>query len=250
MAGLRASVLADVFNRNHYATVNEAVASFADDSLMAAPGSQVIYSNAGYTLLACALEGASGMLFDEFLARRVLGPARMNQTKVDNPFAVIPGRAKAYMLRTTANTEQWRGLWQPRHLTSTQPGTVFNADPVDPTWSPGAGGYLSTPTDLVRFALTLLAGKLLPDSLVAESPQPLRLPNGTIVNRRLGWLVDLDPQGSIFHVFGSDWNGSSSLLVIPNKRMAVAVSTNKGFEQPGALVDSLVQIWSQPRRRP
>ncbi len=162
--GLRPSVFEDVFNRQHYPSVEDALERFAEDSLVAEPGTRAVYSNAGYTLLACAVEGASGVPFHTYLQDRVIKPANMNHTRVDNSYEVAAGRAGAYMIRTEANTSAWIGLWQQKHLRSTQVGVPFNADPVDPSWAPGAGGYLTTPLDLVCLREPLWTGRCFPAS--------------------------------------------------------------------------------------
>lgn len=108
----------------------------------------MVYSNAGYTLLACAIEGATKQPYDSALAHLVLEPAGMRPTRGDNVYEVVPERARYYVVRTAANTEQWKGLWTAAHLASTRLDQPANADPVDPTWAIGAGNYLGTPADL------------------------------------------------------------------------------------------------------
>ena len=205
----------------------------------------VAYSNAGYTLLACAIEGASGVQYDDYLREHIFETAGMTNTRPNNVFEVIPGRARAYMVRTAANTEQWEGLWQDSHLSSTRIDVPFNADPVDPSWSPGAGGYLTTPVDLVRFASALMDGRLLPVEYVARMTEPYRLASGEPVPRTHGWVLDEFQGRTVLQVLGSDWNGSSGLWVLPADGFAIAVSTNKGFEQPGHLVEDLAQVWTR-----
>ena len=46
-------------------------------------------------------------------------------------------------------------LWTDAHLVATRLDQPANADPVDPSWASGAGSYLGTPEDLVRFGLAL-----------------------------------------------------------------------------------------------
>jgi CubicO group peptidase (beta-lactamase class C family) len=243
--GVRSSVFADIFNREHYASVEAALVRFAADSLLARPGTAVAYSNAGYTLLACAIEGAAGVTYDDYLREHIFERADMTNTRRDNVFEVIPGRARAYMVRTAANTEQWKGLWQDSHLSSTRIDEPFNADPTDPSWSPGAGGYLTTPVDLVRFAAALMDGRLLPTEYVSRIPQPYRLTSGEPVQRTHGWVLDEFEGRTVLQVLGSNWNGSSGLWVVPDEGFAIAVSTNKGFEQPGQLVEALAQVWTR-----
>lgn len=242
-AGVRPSVFADIFNREHYASVTEALTRFVGDSLVAQPGTRIEYSNAGYTLLACAIEGASGVSYDAYMRDHVFDPAGMTMTRRDNPLEVIPERARGYMVRTEQNTEQWQGLWQPRHLSETVIGVPFNADPVDPTWAPGAGGYLTTPVDLVHFASALMNGQLVSADYAASITEPYRLSNGESVPRSLGWILGDFDGHTVLSNMGSDWNGSSALWVLPADGFAIAVSTNKGFEQPSELIEALAIIW-------
>lgn len=243
--GVRPSVFADIFNRDHYPTVSAAISRFADDTLVAEPGTKAVYSNAGYTLLACAIEGVTGTTYDAYMREHIFVPARMTHTRLDNVFEVIPGRARPYMVRTEDNTEQWRGLWQPRHLASATVGVPFNADPVDPSWAPGAGGYLTTPVDLAHFAIALMDGDLLPPDTLAHIPGSHTLPTGETSGRSHGWVVEETNGGTVIKVFGSDWNGSSGLWVLPAHGFAIAISTNKAFEQPSPLAEDLARLWGR-----
>jgi CubicO group peptidase (beta-lactamase class C family) len=105
--GIRPSGAADVFNRVHYGSIQAAVAAFARDTLVAPPGTREIYSNAGYVLLACAVEGASGEPFDAYLRTHVLIPAGMTATQQASLYGVVAHRSGAYMVRTAANTRAW-----------------------------------------------------------------------------------------------------------------------------------------------
>ena len=242
--GIRPSDLKDLFNRDHYASTSAAVRRFVRDSLAAEPGTSVVYSNAGYTLLACAIEGASGRPYDSTLAGLVLRPAAMRATRANDVFAVIPGRARYYVVRTAANTEQWRGLWTEAHLESTRLDRPANADPVDPSWAIGAGNYLGTPSDLVRFGMALTGGKLLRGTYRDSAFAPARLvATGTPTGRALGgWLLDPDGRG-VARMLGSTWNGSFALAVDSATGLVVAIASNIEFDQPSGLVASVLDLW-------
>jgi CubicO group peptidase (beta-lactamase class C family) len=61
------------------------------------PGSEYLYSNMGYSLLAEVVERVSGQGFGEFLEVRVFRPLGMNRTHVhDDHEMVVPGRAYSY----------------------------------------------------------------------------------------------------------------------------------------------------------
>ncbi|MGD2114645.1 MAG: serine hydrolase domain-containing protein [Acidobacteriota bacterium] len=125
----------------HCDSVGEALALFRDDDLLFAPGTGRSYSSWGYVLLSAAIEAAAGEPFVDVLERRVFAPAGMTGTVRADPAAVLPGRAEPYRRLET-------GGW----------GRVVGLD-VTCKW--GAGGFLATAPDLVRFYLALLRGDLL-----------------------------------------------------------------------------------------
>jgi CubicO group peptidase (beta-lactamase class C family) len=249
--GIRASTLADLFNREHYASPEAAVRRFARDSMAVAPGARVVYSNAGYTLLACAIVGATGQPYDSALAALVLRPSAMTTARDDNVYEVIPGRARYYVVRTATNTEQWRGLWTDAHLHSTRLDQPSNADPVDPSWAIGAGSYLGTPGDLARFALALTGGRLLLGTYrdSAFAAVPLRATGEPTARALGGWV--LDPEGGdVARLLGSTWNGSFGVGVDPSRGIAVAIASNIEFDQPAELVKEVIALLSEPRVGP
>jgi CubicO group peptidase (beta-lactamase class C family) len=241
--GLRSSDLRDLFNRDHYDSPEAALRRFARDSLQYQPGMRTGYSNAGYTLLACAIEGITGLTYDSALATLVLRPAGMTSTRADNVFEVIPSKTRYYIVRTAANTEQWQGLWTVTHLSATRLDQPANADPVDPSWAIGAGSYLGTPVDLVRFALALVDGRLLRDGYVDSALAQVTLTGtGEPTGRTLGgWVVDTAGGGTV-QVLGSSWNGSFGLAVVPATGVAVAVASNIEFDQPAELIARILDV--------
>lgn len=61
------------------------------------PGSEYLYSNMGYTLMAQTVEAVSGMSFPEFTASRIFRPAGMDRTHFhDDHEHMVPNRAYSY----------------------------------------------------------------------------------------------------------------------------------------------------------
>ena len=61
------------------------------------PGSEYLYSNMGYTLMAQTVEAVSGMSFPEFTASRIFRPLGMDRTHFhDDHEHVVPDRAYSY----------------------------------------------------------------------------------------------------------------------------------------------------------
>jgi CubicO group peptidase (beta-lactamase class C family) len=69
---------------------------FKNDALVAKPGTEFHYSTQGYTVVGCAIEGASGEKYTDYVGKNVLTPAGMAHTVVDDRFAIIPFRARFY----------------------------------------------------------------------------------------------------------------------------------------------------------
>jgi CubicO group peptidase (beta-lactamase class C family) len=241
--GIRSSNGADVFNRKHYGSVEAAVGAFADDTLVAEPGTRQVYSNAGYVLLACAIEGASGMTYGGYLESSVLGPAGMTGTTLASIYRIIPHRAAAYMVRTEANTRAWDGLWTPAHLAETTVDVPFRADPLDESFATGASDLLTTPSDLARFVVALDQGRLIGSGLLADMLSDHPTVDGQPTQRGFGWVVRGVGRARVARLSGSVWIGSSAVLWSPANGLAVVVCTNLGFQQPDAVLDSLAGVW-------
>ena len=156
---------------------------------MARPGTKQIYSNAGYVLLACAIEGASGESFDEYLRTNIFGPAGMTAIEASSIYRVIPHRAGGYMVRTEANTSNWEGLWTADHLAETTIDVPFRADPVDESFATGASNYLTTPTDLARFVIALDRGKLVGRDMVGAMFSDHPTTDGKATGQGYPWLI-------------------------------------------------------------
>jgi CubicO group peptidase (beta-lactamase class C family) len=242
-AGLSPSAGTDVFNRDHFNDVNSVVAKIADKDQTYEPRNRSVYANDGYTLLACAIEGASGQQYDLFLRQNVLAKANMQSTQPDDWYRLIPNRARSYVIRTPENTKEWQGLWTETQLKSIPLNVHVNADPVDPTRELGAAGYVSNPNDLARFVIALERGNLLTFAMRQEMVSEQKTANGESSGFGLGWRVKTIHGERTYNVFGSVWTGSSAILVLPERKFAVVICTNLEFEQPTDLAYELARVW-------
>lgn len=108
------------------------------------PGSKGAYSNSNYVLLTFILEKVFETPYSDLLVERIAGPLGLKDTRLGD--RIDPGRNEC---RSYSYQNGWR----------LEPET-------DPSIPLGAGGVVSTATDLVRFADALLGGKILrPESL-------------------------------------------------------------------------------------
>jgi serine beta-lactamase-like protein LACTB len=241
--GIRPSTGAEVFSRIHYVSVSDAVKAFAADSLRYVPGAARMYSNQGYALLACAIEGASGESYDAYLARAILELAGMPNTQEENVYRVTPHVSRSYLVRTAVNTKQWQGLWTVAQLASTAIDVPAVADPIDPSWEPGAGNFRSTPSDMVRFVLALERGALLSDSMRAKEFTPQGLATAQTGSHGYGWpLTQADGQ-LVPYLLGSNWDGSFGVMTTPDDGFVLAVASNIEFNIPDDLFRQLAAVF-------
>ncbi|HWA58081.1 MAG TPA: serine hydrolase domain-containing protein [Gemmatimonadales bacterium] len=244
--GVRGSDAADIFVRDHYSSVSQALGRFAGDSLRFPPGTGQLYSNYGYVLLACAIEGITGLPYDRALRESLLIPLAMTRTAPVDMYRVQANRASSYLLRTAENTKTWEGVWTSAHLAASPLDTAFPADPIDPSFAIGAGNYLSTPSDMVRFVLALDTGRLLPPAMRDLETIPQPAPPGT-TSRPIGWAVSSYDSITVSQVFGSDWNGSFALVWDPTYHLAIAIASNLNWNQPRGLVQNILRILRRAR---
>ncbi len=205
---------AEQFGQRHYDHAREALGIFIDDTLLFDPGEGFRYTTHGFTLLAAALEAATGQGYLDLLDQHVAQPLGLLRTGPDDVTREIPERAVTY-------DRVW-GHYDDR----------FDADPSY-KWS--GGGLLSTSSELVRVAGALMTGELLDLSTVELLWTPQRLPDGqpNAQNYGMGWrigrearLLGLSDSVRVVHHGGTSPGGSSFLLLVPGDGVAVAAMTN------------------------
>jgi serine beta-lactamase-like protein LACTB, mitochondrial len=213
-SGVRHYNPGEMENTRHYRFMADGFAIFAADPLLFPPGTGYQYSTYGYSVVGCAIEGAAGERFADYVAAHVLKPAGMTHTVVDDVHDIVPHRARGYQKID---------------------GEVKNAELMDSSYKIPGGGYVTTAEDLVRFAQALLAGRLVKPATLAEmwtpTPQSGKDPYG------LGFAV---VQGGklVMHTGGQP--GTSTILVIaPEQHLALAVLANMDGVQLRDLVRAL-----------
>ena len=209
--------------KNHYFTTAEALALFKDDALLHAPGSKYSYSTYGYTLLACAIEGASGASYEAFMKERVFTPLEMNRTRVDRVYELIPDRSAGYQVLTE---EAFKQL--PAAIASfATVGGVYNAVLHDTSMKVAGGGFVSAAEDLVRFGIALNTGRLLKKSTVEQMWTEGKTAEGKGTGYGLGFGVFPAQEGirRISHS-GNQAGAASFLVILPEVGVTYAIMSN------------------------
>jgi serine beta-lactamase-like protein LACTB, mitochondrial len=197
----------EVGNTKHFDNpIQAGLDFFKNDALLSEPGKQFHYSTQGYTLVGCVIEGASGAKYADFMRQNIFVPAHMDQTQVDDRFAIIPYRTRFYQ--------------------KTESGTVQNADFLDSSYKIPGGGWLASAEDMARFEVAILNDKLIKRATRELMWTPLKPADGSKDDYGLGWGAgDEDGVATVGHT-GGQQGTSTAFVLAPAQRDGVVVLAN------------------------
>jgi serine beta-lactamase-like protein LACTB len=214
----------EVGNTRHFENGIEAgLKFFADDPLVAQPGTHFSYSTQGYTLVGCAIEGASGEKYADYVREHVLVPAGMLQTRPDDHFAIIPLRTRFY--------------------SKDKSGAVVNAEFLDSSYKLPGGGWLSSAPDIARFEVAILNDRLVKRATrdIMWTPQMPSDGLGRMVYG-LGWQAGTTEGVADVGHGGSQQGTSAMMLIAPDARAGVVVLINSDAAGASELASPLLEI--------
>jgi uncharacterized protein YbbC (DUF1343 family) len=200
---------------------------------VALPGSQFIYSDINYLLLAEVVRKTTGKRIDEFAAERIFGPLGMTDTRF------LPPRK---LLARIAPTERLPG------------GSLLHGVVHDPTTRfmggvAGHAGMFSTADDLSRFAQMMLRGGQLGDARILSPLAVVKMttpqsPRNHPALRGLGWDIDSpysSTRGDLFAAgsYGHTGYTGTSMWMDPGTRTYVILMTNRVHPTVGTSVVDL-----------
>lgn len=205
LSGIRHYKEGEMDSTHHFGKLSDGFTIFANDPLLFEPNTNFQYSTYGFSVIGCALEGATGKSYPEVMKQEVFAPAHMSHTIVDDVFEIVPNRARGYSKRD---------------------GQVINAGLMDSSYKIPGGGYVSTPDDLVTLADALLSGTLLKPPILKLMWTSQKLRDGKDTGYGLGWGVGKFEGEQIAGHSGGQQGTSTSLTIFPQRKMAVAVMIN------------------------
>lgn len=225
--------------KTHYFTIGETLTLFKNDPLLHAPGTKYAYTTFGYNVVGCAIEGASGQSYEQFMRDRVFAPAGMTRTRLDRVYEIVPGRAGGYQVLSQATYDQLPEAVRAFAV----PGGVYNADLHDTSMKVPGGGLLSTPEDLVRFGMALDRGTLLMPVSVAAMWTGMTTASGEATGYGLGFGVR-GPQNGMTQIShgGNQAGASSAFMIIPEADITWAIMTNLEDAEVGVISRELGNI--------
>jgi len=204
---------------------------FENDPLVAPPGTHFHYSTQGYTLVGCAIEGASGEKYVDFMKANVLAAAGMTHTRADDRYAIIPNRTRFYQKDKT--------------------GAVVNADFLDSSYKIPGGGWLSSAEDMARFEVAMLRDQLMRRPTRDLMFTPLKPSDGSEDTYGLGFgRIQAAGFAEVGHT-GSQQGTSTAILIAPDKGAGVVVLINMEDIPANKLAHQLMsQILGVPDTKP
>lgn len=217
----------------------EGLEPFAERDLLFEPGTQFRFSSYGWILVGAAVEAAAQEPFEAFMRARIFEPLGMVDTKADSPTVPIPNRATPYFPRFAAD---------PKY------GPDISRE-IDLSCYAGAGAYLSTPSDLVRFGLAVNAGTLLRPETAQLLQSPQRLISGEETGYGLGWDIEtVDLVGTPTRWVGHDGTvlggRVASLITFPDHDIVVAVMSNTSYADTEALAVKIAEAFARSGKDP
>ncbi len=183
------------------------------------PGSEYLYSNSGYLLLAAVVRRASGQSLRRFLEARVFDPLGMAHTSVwDDNTEILTARATGYAPAGGSG-------WEIDHAWNFQMG--------------GDGQVITSVEDLARwdanFYEPTVGGAALLDRLHTRGI----LNDGDTISYALG--LTLDTYRGLRRVqHGGSWAGFRAVLTrFPDQRTTIVIECNRGDANPSAYANAV-----------
>lgn len=213
----------EIGNTKHFSNpIQAGLDFFKNDPLVSKPATEFHYSTQGYTVVGCAIEGASGGSYVDYVTKNVLLPAGMAHTVPDDRFAIIPYRTRFY--------------------TTEKSGTIRNADFLDSSYKIPGGGWLSSADDMAQFEVAMLNDRIVTRATREIMWTPLKPTDGKEDTYGLGWGTG---NGSgVFDVghSGGQQGCSTQFIIVPDKRDGIVVLINDDAADAPKLAFELIEI--------
>lgn len=200
-----------------YENVLDAVRLFDDSDLLFAPGEDFSYSSLGTVLLSAVMQESGNAPYQQLMQTQVFAPLGMEQTYAEPPM----GKATEDMARF-----YWR---------SDESKPIVRAwRNVDLSHRLAGGGFISTPSDLVKLGQGFLNHEFISPEIREQFWTVQTLNNGDENEQHyaIGWRVPTYDYGEgigelmIANHGGVSRGSQSWLMVIPQYKVAVAVNIN------------------------
>jgi D-alanyl-D-alanine carboxypeptidase len=195
-------------------TVNELVSFFKDAPLDFPPGQRYAYSSSNYVLLGVIIEKASGMKYEEFIAKRIFKPLGMENSYYYRHSDIIPNRAGGYLRRE----DEFR-----------------NASFINTSNLYAAAGLLSTVDDLACWDVALYTDQLVSKGALERYFTAFDVNDGSSSHYAYGWLTEPLQDHPAYMHYGWMSGFICKVIRLPEDSTYVAVLSNIPESDPSVL---------------
>lgn len=209
LAGIRHYRGDEFLSDKFYATVEEGLEIFKDDTLLFKPGTEYSYSSYGWNLVSAVVEGASDIDFLAYMKQEVFEPLNMEHTVAEMPDRIIYHRTSYYSKNDN--------------------GEIVNAPFVDNSYKWAGGGFIGTAEDLLLFGNAMLDDEFLKRDTIAMLWESMETSDGKNTNYGIGWGSGTDSAGRKWYGHsGGSVGGTTQFVVFPEEEVVIAVISNLG----------------------
>jgi serine beta-lactamase-like protein LACTB len=171
-SGIRHYKKNEFFNNRHYESSVKALNIFKQDELLFNPGSKYSYSTYAWTLVSAVMESATGdKTFKNIIHEHVLKPLKLKETTFDDSNTIIANRQSSYVFSK---------------------GELLNTPEVSTSYKYAGGGFLATPSDVVKFAMAHTNQQYLNLFTLKKMFTKHELPDGSNNSFGIGWRIGFE----------------------------------------------------------
>ncbi|MEQ7776315.1 serine hydrolase domain-containing protein [Xanthomonas hortorum] len=193
------------------------------------PGTEVVYTNAAYTLLGIVVQRVSGKTLRQFAQDEIFIPLGMRDTRFSERYTeVVANKALSYVPNE-------RAAWDFAPLTITHYGST---------------GLLTTVGDLLKWEQNLIDGRVGGQTLIAKMKESGELRDGTRINYGSGLRLDKYRSLNLISHDGADVGFRSDALLFPDQRLAIVALCNGATTNPASITRSIADIYLDPLNLP
>ncbi len=215
----------EYYSDDEYEAVDETLAITQSSPLMFTPGSNFSYTTYGYNLLAATLEAAYEKNYLDIMEQEVFKPLSMTETIAERP-GFIPENTAMFYVRNGQSIKE----------------AIY----VDNSNKWAGGGFLTTPTDLVRLGLGFLDESFLDEKTreVFLIPQQLSDGKKNPQEYALGFRVKTSSSNGerLLHHGGTAVGSIAFLLIRPADKTVIAIMSNVDRDSSAILGDAAEKI--------
>lgn len=209
-----------------FACVVLALDRFRESPLLFEPGTRYSYTTHGYMLLGAVVERAGGEPFAEQVQRRIAAPLGLATLRPDYQWEALPARAVGY-----------------RRIGS----RVVRSGDTDVSWKLAGGGFLSSISDLARFAAALCREDLLPRAALDRMWTRQTLSDGTRTAYGLGFgVARVEGRLRVGHS-GAQEKTRTLMQIFPDEGRALVLMTNSEWAE---LAPIAARLWQELEAEP